>query len=190
VPSWSGVAENISQSKPIRGALPEACEEAATIMVDAYYKGESGRIDPTDAKKRIDDLVAYENRVLGFYKDTTGEETAQFVKDYFKYKNVIVKPFDSIDEVKRAVANGYPVIIPASGKQIKNPNFQNGGPLYHMFVVKGYTAKGMIITNDPGTRNGYNYVYSSERILEAAHDWNGGDVINGKRVMIVILPNS
>jgi hypothetical protein len=167
----------------------EACEEASAIMVDAFYDGETGRISDEVAKARIDTLVEYENKELGFYKDTTAEETAEFLREYFGYRNVVILPVNSADEIRRVVANGYPVILPASGKLLENPNFRNGGPLYHMFVVKGYTDDKRFITNDPGTRNGANFLYTEENLMESIHDWNGGDVLNGKRVMIVVLPN-
>jgi len=102
---------------------------------------------------------------------------------------VLVLPLSSVNDLKRAVANGYPVIVPASGKELPNPNFRNGGPLYHMLVVKGYTAD-RIITNDPGTHLGADFTYTYDGLMNAAHDWNGGDVTHGAPVMIIILPNA
>jgi hypothetical protein len=54
-----------------------------------------------------------------------------------------------------------------------------------MLVLKGYRADGAFITHEPGTRFGENYVYDETSIMEAAHDWNGGNVENGARVMIL-----
>lgn len=166
----------------------EACEETSAIMVDAFYQGKTGKIAPATADNAILKFIAYENATLGFYKDTTAEEIATVIRGYQGYKTVIVKPFDSIDELKKAVALGYPVIVPMAGKLLGNPNFTNGGPLYHMLVIRGYT-KDVIITNDPGTRKGEGYTYPYATILKAAHDWNGGSVTEGKRVMIVVIPN-
>lgn len=169
-------------------ALPyqEACEEAAAIMVDGYYRGQkSFTIDEQD--RAILSVVDFEKKTLGFYEDTTAEQTAQFIRGKFGWKNVIVRDVNGADDIKRALANGYPVIIPASGVALKNPNFRNGGPKYHMIVVKGYLPDGRWITNDAGTRNGPDYVYTNEVLMNAAHDWNGGDVLHGKRVMIVVV---
>lgn len=165
----------------------EACEEASIIMADAFYRGKSGKISDEDAKRAIDAIVAYENKTLGFYKDTDAEQTAEVIKGYFGYEDVLVRPVKSADDIRRVVANGYPVILPAAGKLLKNPNFRNGGPLYHMLVVKGYT-KDRFITNDPGTRRGADYTYAVDVLMNAIHDWNGGDVTNGAKLMIVILP--
>lgn len=166
----------------------EACEEASAFMVDAFYRGVSGKIPPDQAKQAIDDLVEFQTKTYGDYKDTDAKDTARFIRDYFHYKNVIAIPLTSVDQIKRSVANGYPVILPASGKQLGNPNYRNGGAPYHMLVIKGYT-KDQFITNDSGTRRGANYTYTYDTVMRAAHDWNGGDVLRGQRMMIVMLPN-
>ncbi len=166
----------------------EACEEASAIMVDAYYHGATGKILPDQAKQAIDNLVAFEKKFLGFYESTTAAETAALIKAYFNYSTVLVQPITGAGQIKRAIANGYPVIIPAAGKLLGNPNYRNGGPLYHMLVVKGYT-KDRFITNDAGTRLGADYTYPFDTVLTAAHDWNGGKVTEGAPVLIVIVPN-
>ncbi|MBU0540730.1 C39 family peptidase [Patescibacteria group bacterium] len=168
----------------------EACEEAAVIMMDGFFKGQSGKISADAADEAIKKIVAFENAQYGFYEDTTALQTAQLIKDYYGYTNITVKPFDSADDIKSVLAEGYPVLIPAAGKLLHNPNFKNGGPPYHMLVIRGYTPD-FFITNDPGTRKGQGYVYTYDTILEAAHDWTGSKdtVQNGDRVMIVVRPN-
>jgi hypothetical protein len=168
----------------------EACEEAASLMVDAYYRGKTGRMDPAEADAAIKQLVDYQNQTIGNYLDTTAQQTADFIKGSFGYKNVIVKPLTSPDDMKEAIALGYPVILPTAGKLLNNPNFKNGGPPYHMLVIRGYTDK-VFITNDPGTRNGLEYTYSYDTLMNAAHDWMGKPelITQGAKVMIVVLPN-
>lgn len=166
----------------------EACEEASAIMVDDFYHGQTGTIAPATAKKSIDNLVAFELKQYGDYKDTDAQATAAFIRDYFHYQTVLIQPLTSVDDIKAVLARGYPVLVPADGKLIPNPNYKNGGPAYHVLVVKGYT-KDRFITNDSGTRLGADYTYTYDALMNAAHDWNGGDVIHGKRVMIVVMPN-
>ena len=166
----------------------EACEEASAIMVDAFYQGKTGTIAPNTAKQAIDNLVAFETKQYGGYKDTDAEQTARFIREYFHYKTVLVEPLTSVDDIKAVLAKGYPVMVPADGKLIPNPNYKNGGPAYHMLVIKGYT-KDRFITNDSGTHAGADYTYTYAALMNAAHDWNGGDVIHGKSVMIVVMPN-
>lgn len=166
----------------------ESCEEAAALMVDAYYRGVR-EITKADAKKTLDAVVAYEMKTFGFFKDTSSTTTAAFLRGYFGYPDVRVVPFD-FDKMQRAVVNGYPVILPTAGKLLLNPNFKNGGPPYHMVVVKGYTADGTFITNDPGTRNGKDYIYTRQILSSAVHDWNNGDVTNGTPLMIIVMPKT
>jgi len=182
--AWMSQAPNGDWSLPYQ----EACEEAAMIMVDKFYHKVS-HIDPSDADKAIKDLVAWEVKVNGDYKDTDAQQTAKIIRDYYGYKDVRVLPFKTSDDVKQIVGRGYPVIIPFSGKDLQNPNYRNGGPAYHMLVIKGYTADGLFITDDAGTRKGKDYTYTYAKIMEAAHDWNGGNVEQGGKFMIVVLPN-
>ncbi|MCR4278916.1 MAG: C39 family peptidase [bacterium] len=181
-----------SQAPNADWSLPyqEACEEASAIMVDGYYKGMSGKIDPAEADRKIQSLTLYEKSSYGFYEDTTAEETARFIRDYFGYTDVLVRPFSSVEDLKRPLALGYPVMIPSAGQLLGNPNFSGDGPPYHMIVLRGYTQN-VFITNDPGTRRGESYTYSYDTILKSAHDWTGdkNTVQQGARVMIVILPN-
>ncbi len=195
--AWSGTfpAEKnlavpfLSQAPKQNWNLPyqEACEEAASIMVNAYYQGKKTAFTPDEGDTAILDLVAFEKRLLGKYEDTTAEETAAFIRAYF-HRNVIIKQSNDPLDIKRAIANGFPVIIPANGKTLANPNFRNGGPVYHMLVIKGWTKDGHWITNDPGTRLGADFLYTQENIQASMHDWNGGDVPNGKPEILVVMP--
>jgi len=164
----------------------EACEEASALMVHYFYQKKQFTKDIAD--KEIRKLVDFQTKKYGFYKDSTAEQTARFIREYWGYKKVRVVAA-TIEGIKQELANGRPVIIPAAGRLLGNPNFRSPGPLYHMLVIKGYTKDGKFITNDPGTRKGANYVYDQKKLLNALHDWNGGDVNNGKKVMIVIEPN-
>ena len=198
--SWSGPLPDeknlaipfLSQAPKGDWALPyqEACEEASAIMIDAYYKGKAAAFTPDEGDKAILDLIAYEKKLLGKYEDTSAVDTARFIRGYFKYKTVIVQEVTSTQALKRALAHGYPVLVPANGKTLNNPNFRNGGPVYHMLVIKGYTKDGHWITNDSGTKNGANFLYTDENLKQSMHDWNGGDVPNGKPMVIVIVPNN
>jgi hypothetical protein len=73
-----------------------------------------------------------------------------------------------------------------AGRQLGNPNYKQPGPLYHMLVIKGYKKNGDFITNDSGTRKGADYIYQADVIMQAMHDWNGGKVKTGKKVMLIV----
>lgn len=168
----------------------EACEEASAYMVHQFYRGVGGKIDPNVADTAIQKLVAFQKATFGYYEDTNVEETAKFIRDYYGYNNVVVKPLNKVEDIKQPLALGYPVIIPAAGKLLGNPNFRGGGPDYHMLVIRGYTPD-FFITNDPGTRKGQGYTYSYQTIMNAAHDWTGdkATVKTGQPMMLVIVPN-
>jgi hypothetical protein len=162
----------------------EACEETAALMVHYFYEGKT--FTPTIADEEIKAIVDYEKQTLGFYEDTTAEETAQFIRGLWGY-TVEVRPA-SLEAIKQEVTLGYPVLLPTAGRELGNPFFKQPGPIYHMLVVRGYTKDGKIITNDAGIGRGQSYVYDENVLWNAIHDWNGGDVIHGEKLMIVIEP--
>lgn len=162
----------------------ETCEEASSLMAKWFIDGVKSKTKD-ESDKEILELVDWENKTFGDYKDMTATQVLTILHDYFNVLDAYAIENPTIDEIKRAVSSGYPVIVPASGKLLGNPNFRNGGPLYHMLVVRGYTDT-QFITNDPGTRNGKNYAYEFATVMNALHDWNNGDVSNGKKVVLVV----
>lgn len=163
----------------------EFCEEASVLMAASYILN---RTLPNAATIDAGLLAikAFEEERFGYYKDTTAEETAVILREYFNISNVAVVYDPTIEDIKKAIAAGRAVIVPAAGRQLLNPYFRQPGPLYHMLVIKGYLRDGTFITNDPGTRRGADFLYDPEVLLGAVHDWNGGDVENGRKVMIVV----
>lgn len=163
----------------------EACEEASIIMVSGYYRGDKGTYASSTADEMILDLIRLEEDEFGFGPDITSSEAASVLEAYDSSLKATVVSVTSTDSIKSYVARGIPVIVPADGKALPNPNFRNGGPVYHMLVVTGYTED-RFITNDPGTRNGYDFTYTYDDLMNAIHDWNDGDVPNGRKLMIVV----
>lgn len=162
----------------------DACEEVSVMMVDAFFDGRT--FTPQSANEEIYRLVDWQTQNLGHWKDTNAEETARILREKYGYASVRVIYDPTIEMIKREVAQGRPVILPAAGQMLGNRYFRQPGPLYHMLLVRGWTKSGMIITNDPGTKRGEAYLYDPEVLLNAVHDWNGGDVENGRKVMIVV----
>lgn len=161
----------------------EACEEASAYMVAEYFKGTpSGKIDPDVADADLLEVVEFQEDFFGYFEDTTVAETIQFIDFFYGLAATAVED-PTVDQIKAEIAAGRPVIIPAAGRELGNPNFTGLGPLYHMLVIKGY-ADDKFITNDPGTRNGASYVYDIDVIMDAIGDWNGGDPANGDKIVI------
>lgn len=162
----------------------EACEEASLIMAI-----NAGKKAPTaeQADTMIQEIVAREMEMFGDYFHTSATQTAALAKDFFKVKSTRIFDIRNADDIKRELAAGHPVLIPADGKLLKNPNFKNGGPIYHMLLIKGYLADGRWITNDPGTRLGKDYIYTNEVLMNAIHDWTG-EAADGARVGLIVVP--
>lgn len=161
----------------------DACEEAAILMVDAYYEGYG--LSPLFAKDELLKLLAYENQ-FGW----GGSIDIEKIKQAFDYwtlvsgltSSIVENP--TVDDIKVQLAQGNPVLVVADGKVLPNPNFRNGGPAYHALVVRGYTEDSFI-TNDPGTQFGENFLYSYDDLMNSIRDWNEGDVSRGRRVILV-----
>jgi hypothetical protein len=163
------------------------CEEASALMAASYVLNQT-IANADDADQKLLAIKAYEDRTFGYYMDTTAAETAKILTDYYGIQQVKLLDNPTVDDVKQAVAAGKVVLAPASGKDLPNPHFTNGGPVYHMLLVKGYTKDGKFITNDPGTRLGANFLYKYSDLMDAIHDWSGfdHDIHEGKRVVIVV----
>ena len=162
----------------------EACEEAAVLMADAFYRGRA--LTPQVSDADLQTIIAWETRVFGHWEDTTAEETARVLREHYGYAKVTVILNPTLEFIKREVLQGHLVLLPTAGRLLHNPYFSGAGPLYHMILVRGWTNNGMMITNDPGTKRGEGYVYAPEVLMNAIHDWNGGDVTHGSKAVIVV----
>ncbi|MBI5404862.1 MAG: C39 family peptidase [Candidatus Kerfeldbacteria bacterium] len=148
----------------------EFCEEASVLMLGRYWQ-DRGIVNADDAESALQLLKRWEVLELGYYFDTTATETARILSEFYELKGVEVVRRPTVEDIKRELAAGRPVIVPAAGRELGNPNFTPPGPIYHMLVIKGYTRDGKFITNDPGTRKGADYVYDINVVMDALHDW-------------------
>lgn len=193
-PTIHGLPAEINLAVPFTVQAPHAnwedpygefCEEASVLMAVSYVNGWA--IPNAEiADQKLWEIKSFEEKRFGYYKDTTAEETAVIIRELYSLDRVKVLYEPKTDDIKKALIEGRVVIVPAAGQQLANPYFRQPGPLYHMFVIKGYTKDGNFITNDPGTRRGADYIYSPNVIMNAIHDWNGGDVNNGRKVVIIV----
>ena len=137
----------------------EACEEASALMAAAYFNGDTrSKIPATEVEKELTRLFEWERTNFGYSLDTNSAETAQMIRSVYGLNAKLVTNYTEKDIKDALNTNKIPIIV-AAGRKLGNPNYTAPGPLYHMLVVRGYTAT-KIITNDPGTRNGENYQYS------------------------------
>jgi hypothetical protein len=165
----------------------ETCEEASVLMVLEFYRGETAKtLDPQFAEDEYKVMTDLETS-LGYGLSMTAAETVDTIQKYSDFSARVVEN-PTVDELKELLVKGYPIIVPAAGRELGNPFFTGEGPLYHMLVIRGYTKDGKFITNDPGTRHGQNYSYNTSVLMSAIGDWNNGDPAHGATRVVVIEP--
>jgi hypothetical protein len=167
-------------------AAEDYCEEASMLMAVRYHEGVRGTLDPVATRTELEKIAAWEDERFGYNKDISAQEMIIVLKEYFgRSARLIRQPTRAV--LTKELAAGRPIIVPAAGKLLKNPNFQNGGPDYHVFVITGVDGD-VFITNDPGTRNGRGYRYAAGILETANHNYEGdlARMSEGEKVMIVV----
>ncbi|MEQ1849420.1 MAG: C39 family peptidase [Candidatus Peribacteraceae bacterium] len=162
----------------------EACEEASILMTLQYFRSEE-IVSPDHAEELLQSVLL-RNESLGFAIDTTIVEVRKVLLSLSPELDARLLWNPTVDNLTSALSDGALIIMPADGQALGNPYFRQPGPPYHMLVLRGFTDDGYAITNDPGTKRGEAFVYRWETLLDAMHDWNGGDVKNGEKVVLVV----
>ena len=147
----------------------EGCEEACVLMVYSFLNNQNISMD--SALKDIGEMIYWQIENWNGHFDLSATTTAEMAKEFYNLDIEIIE-LSSIEQIKDIIRTGYPLILPCAGRELKNPNFKQPGPLYHMLIVKGFTKDGLIITNDPGTRKGKDYVYQPDILWNAIADWD------------------
>lgn len=163
----------------------EACEEMSEIIVDRFW-----RKLPLDRKIGLverNKLIEYETQNYGDFRDEDAQTIAERLRDYFGYQDVEVIYDFSLDDLKRKITQGRPIIVPAAGRKLNNPYFTQPGPLYHALVVIGFDGD-KIIANDPGIGKGEGYRYNENVLYDAIHDFPGSKerIEEGRKAMVVV----
>lgn len=163
----------------------EACEEASVLLVaNAFH---DLQLSADTFNEGLLALVDWEMETFGAYEHTTVDQTVQMIKENYELETKVhVNP--SFETIQDIINEGNLIIAPFAGKLLGNPNFRNGGPSYHMLVIKGYDSEKMqVVTHDVGTRNGEDYVYSWETIELSLHDWHDDDILEGTPQFIEVI---
>lgn len=175
-----------SQAPDADWSMPwqEACEESAVLLAYYYVTDQS----PTKEQFKLDvqTLVDWQIENYGDYEHTNIEQTAKMLKEVFKFSNFRVLTNPSIEDIKKELSKGHPIVAPFAGRQLGNPFYSGEGPYYHMMVIKGYDEK-HFITNDVGTKRGENFIYPYQTIMSAMHEWHDTDINLGAKKVIVLF---
>jgi len=162
----------------------EACEEASVILAAFYLLGKD--LSTELMEQEIQKLVQWENENFNGVVDINVEQAGQLAKANYGLGYKVIKN-SNIAELKKQIAAGNPVVIPAAGRLLGNPNFRGEGPVYHMVVAIGYDED-TIIVQDVGTRNGNHYEYNHMIFYNAWHDWAGApeNILTGAKNMLIL----
>jgi hypothetical protein len=145
----------------------EACEEAALIGAYRYLNDLPVTEDIMDVE--INKLVKWEINEFGTYSDTSLDEIKLTAEKYFGMRAEISNDV-TVENIRRQLAAGKVVLIPAAGRLLGNPYYTGAGPIYHVIILRGYDGKNFI-TNDVGTRTkGDGYKFKYDTIIRAIHD--------------------
>ncbi len=149
----------------------EDCEETSITMANAYLTGTiEDKLPPAAALQAINTLKAWEQANIGYNANTGADATAQMAEGAFGLKVTQIWDYSETD-LKNALAEKHPVLLPINARRLNNPAYADNGPLYHMIVVRGYEGNAFIV-NDPGTNGGESNKYTFAVLKGAAADWN------------------
>lgn len=164
----------------------EACEEASVLLAANALK--KMNLDLEAYNTELLRLVSWEVEYFGDYEHTSVDQTVEMIEiNYGLETRVHEDP--TFEDIQEILNEGHLIVAPFAGKLMFNPNFRNGGPNYHMILIKGYDAEKMqLVTHDVGTRNGENYVYDWNVLQTALHDWHDDDILLGEKKLIEIFP--
>lgn len=164
----------------------DACEEASLLMADAWIRDIV--LTKKESTERISSLAQYQKKLRGHSVDTSIDDTARLLKDFFEVTTGVVERGITVRDIKEVLANQQIVIVPTDGRKLKNPNFKQPGPSRHMLVLVGYDdATKEFMTNDPGTRKGEGYRYDQAVLFDAILDYATGrheEVTSTDKVML------
>ncbi len=164
----------------------EDCEETSITMANSYLTGNtSDKLPAAAAQNAINNLKAWESKNLGYNENTGADATTKLAEGAFNLKIDQIKDFTS-DDLKKALLDNHPILLPINAKLLNNPQYKNGGPLYHMIVVRGYKGDTFIV-NDPGTNNGDGNEYSFTTLQNAAADWDNATKTIDTKIKIALI---
>lgn len=170
----------------------DGCEEATIVMLNHYYQGDAAsKIPVTTAMAEMNQWFSLENKLFKQNKDTNADQTMRLINEFTPWEAYkVFRP--TLAAIKAEIDNKRPVIALVHGKALKNPNFRNGGPDYHMLVIRGYDdQRNEFIVNDPGFGKGLDFRYQYGKLLASLHDFvPGGKTITGTPLVLFTQPNS
>lgn len=125
----------------------DGCEEASILMALMWAQGL--QMSPAEVRQYIIGMSDFQQYFFGYFQDSSAQDTASLMAQYFGYPKVRAQHNISAENIKTAIDFGYLVIVPINPR-ILSTVLYNPSTTRHMVVVVGYdNATGEIIFHDP-----------------------------------------
>lgn len=145
----------------------EGCEDAATIMAIAWATGKTG-ILPTDANTQILAIADFEQKEFWTHMHASIHDITTTMSNHLWFYSHTIVENVSKAELIEYLRDWHIVMVPTSGRALKNTYYTPPGPRNHIILIIGYDpAKSEFITNDSGTKNGASYRYNEDLLFSA-----------------------
>lgn len=154
----------------------DGCEEASILMAMAWVNGakDNEGLPPDEVERNIINLAEYEKVIYGFHQDTSAQDTARVMREFFRYDNIAVRENISVEDIKLELAANRLVIIPLNVQATGLPMYR-GGPVRHTIVVVGYDDKNdELIIHDPLYKNIQNFWVPASAIGKGLSNYHSG----------------
>ena len=149
----------------------EDCEETSITMANAFLAGTTeDRLPAAAAQNAINNLKGLGTTNLGYNANTGVDATTKMAQGAFGLTITQIQNFTE-EDLKNALANNHPILLPINAKLLDSAQYANGGPIYHMIVLRGFKGDTFIV-NDPGTDSGDGNEYPFSVLQNASADWN------------------
>ncbi|HYC79667.1 MAG TPA: C39 family peptidase [Candidatus Binatia bacterium] len=170
----------------------DGCEEASILMAYMWLTGKT--YTAREAEAEIIALSDYQEREYGEFVDRSITDTGKLFAEYYNHENYEIRRRIDAEDIKTELAKGNLIIVPSNGQILANPNYTGAGPITHMLPVIGYDdTTREFITNDPGTRNGRQFRFKYDTLINAIYDYETGEHVGYKKtetVMMIVKKNS
>lgn len=177
LPTWAELAVPYVNEAPDgnwTGPWKNGCEEAAIVMVEAFYQHKVS-VSITEAKSMMQQLFDEQDREWGSNANSDAVRTVQLITALELFQAKVVE-HPSVEQMKQEVAGGRPVITLHRGFELGNSNipFLATGSSYHTLVIIGYDdATGEFIVHDDGdAAAGANRRYAYGVVMDSLHDYS------------------
>jgi hypothetical protein len=164
----------------------DGCEEASIMMANLWLTGKTMTVKEAEAE--IIAMSEWQKEKYGEFVDRSITDTGKMFQEYYGHSKYRVARNITAQDIKDELAKGNLVIVPTNGQILDNPNYTGEGPITHMMPVIGYDdATRQFITNDPGTRNGRQFKFSYDNLMDSIYDYETGSHVGYEKTETIMM---